>query len=153
MTLRLVNQPIGGLVLGNALIGLREGSEAALVVSILVAFLVKSNRRRELPKVWLGVGLATLVSVGVTLGLTLTEQALTFRAKETVGGLLSILAVGFVTWMIFWMRSNARAMSSEQRGKLESAIQVGPVAVVVMALLPARPSSTSRPRSSGWCRR
>jgi high-affinity iron transporter len=122
-------------VLGNALIGLREGLEASLVVSILVACLVKSNRRRELPKVWLGVGLATLVSVGVTLGLTLTEQALTFRAKETVGGLLSIVAVGFVTWMIFWMRNNARAMSSELRGKLESAIQVGPVAVVVMALL------------------
>jgi high-affinity iron transporter len=121
--------------LGNALIGLREGLEASLVVSILVAFLVRTDRRRELPKVWLGVGIAVLVSVGVTLGLTLAEQALTFEASETLGGTLSIIAVAFVTWMIFWMRNNARAMSSELQGKLETAIRMGPVAVVVMATL------------------
>jgi high-affinity iron transporter len=122
-------------VLGNALIGLREGLEASLVVSILVAFLVRTDRRRELPKVWLGVGIAVLVSVGVTLGLTLAEQALTFEASEALGGSLSIIAVGFVTWMIFWMRNNARAMSSDLQGKLETAIRMGPIAVVVMATL------------------
>ena len=122
-------------MLGNALIGLREGLEASLVVSILVAFLVRTDRRRELPKVWLGVGIAVLVSVGVTLGLTLAEQALTFEASETLGGSLSIIAVGFVTWMIFWMRNNARAMSSDLQGKLETAIRMGPIAVVVMATL------------------
>jgi high-affinity iron transporter len=122
-------------VLGNALIGLREGLEASLVVSILVAFLVRTDRRRELPKVWLGVGIAVLVSVGVTLGLTLAEQALTFEASETLGGSLSIIAVGFVTWMIFWMRNNARALSSDLQGKLETAIRMGPIAVVVMATL------------------
>jgi high-affinity iron transporter len=121
--------------LGNALIGLREGLEASLVVSILVAFLVRTDRRRELPKVWLGVGIAVLVSVGVTLGLTLAEQALTFEASETLGGSLSIIAVGFVTWMIFWMRNNARVLSSDLQGKLETAIRMGPIAVVVMATL------------------
>ena len=122
-------------MLGNALIGLREGLEASLVVSILVAFLVRTDRRRELPKVWAGVAFAILVSIGVTLGLTLAEQALTFEASETLGGSLSIVAVAFVTWMIFWMRSNARAMKSELEGKLEKAISMGPVAVVVMATL------------------
>ena len=122
-------------MLANALIGLREGLEASLVVSILVAFLVRTDRRAELPKVWLGVAVAVVVSVGVTLGLTLTQQALTFEAQEALGGALSIVAVAFVTWMIFWMRVNARTLSSELRGRLDDAIRLGPVAVVVMSAL------------------
>ena len=122
-------------MLGNALIGLREGLEAGLVVSILVAFLVRTDRRSELPKVWLGVGIAVAVSVGVTLALALAQQQLTFEAQETFGGSLSIIAVGFVTWMIFWMRRAARSISAELRGKLEGALAMGPAAVVVMATL------------------
>jgi high-affinity iron transporter len=122
-------------VLGNALIGLREGLEAGLVVSILVAFLVRTDRRSELPKVWLGVGIAIAVSIGVTLALALAQQQLTFEAQETFGGILSIIAVGFVTWMIFWMRRAGRSISAELRGKLEGALAMGPTAVVVMAAL------------------
>ena len=122
-------------MLGNALIGLREGLEASLVVSILVAFLVQTERRRELPRVWLGVAIAVTMSVGVTLALTLTEQALTFQAQEIFGGSLSIISVGFVTWMIFWMRGAARSISRELRGGLERAIAMGPIAVVVMSTL------------------
>ena len=122
-------------MLGNLLIGLREGLEAALVVSILVAFLVRTDRREALPKVWLGVGLAVAVSIGVTLVLTLTQQALTFEAQETFGGVLSIVAVGFVTWMIFWMKRAARSISAELRGRMEDALAMGSGAVVVMAAL------------------
>jgi high-affinity iron transporter len=122
-------------MLGNALIGLREGLEASLVVSILVAFLVRTDRRRELPKVWLGVGIAVLISVAVTLGLTLSQQALTFEAQETLGGTLSIIAVGFVTWMIFWMRRVGRTIAAELQGGLEKAIAMGSLAVVLMAAL------------------
>ena len=122
-------------MLGNFLIGLREGLEAALVVSILVAFLVRTDRRHVLPKVWLGVGIAVAISVGVTLVLALTQQALTFEAHEALGGSLSIIAVGFVTWMIFWMRRTARTISADLRGKLEDAIKMGSTAVVVMAAL------------------
>jgi high-affinity iron transporter len=122
-------------VLGNALIGLREGLEAALVVSILVAFLVRTGRRSALPKVWLGVGIAVAVSVGVTLVLALAQQQLTFEAQELFGGALSIVAVGFVTWMIFWMRRVARSISADLRGRLEDALEMGSTAVVVMAAL------------------
>jgi high-affinity iron transporter len=122
-------------VLGNFLIGLREGLEAALVVSILVAFLVRTDRRSVLPKVWLGVGIAVAVSAGVTIALALAQQQLTFRAQEALGGGLSILAVGFVTWMIFWMRGAARSISAELRGRMEDAIKLGSGAVVLMSAL------------------
>jgi high-affinity iron transporter len=122
-------------MLGNFLIGLREGLEAALVVSILVAFLVRTDRRHVLPKVWLGVGIAVAISAGVTVALALTQQALTFEAREALGGSLSIIAVGFVTWMIFWMRRTARTISADLRGRLEDAIKMGSTAVVLMAAL------------------
>ena len=122
-------------MLGNFLIGLREGLEAALVVSILVAFLVRTDRRSELPRVWLGVGIAVAVSAGVTIALALAQQQLTFEAQEAFGGGLSIIAVGFVTWMIFWMRRAARSISAELHGRMEEAIRLGPLAVVVMAAL------------------
>jgi high-affinity iron transporter len=122
-------------VVGNFLIGLREGLEAALVVSILVAFLVRTDRRSVLPKVWLGVGIAVAVSAGVTLALALAQQQLTFEAQEAFGGGLSIVAVGFVTWMIFWMRRAARSISAELQGRMEQAVAMGSTAVVVMAAL------------------
>ncbi|MFD5244738.1 iron uptake transporter permease EfeU [Amycolatopsis sp. NPDC058340] len=117
----------------SALIGLREGLEAALVVSILVAFLVKTERRHALRWVWLGVGVAVALSVGVGAILTYSTAQLTFEQQELLGGTLSIVAVGFVTAMIFWMRKASRTIAAELRGKLDEALDVGPVAVLVLS--------------------
>jgi high-affinity iron transporter len=126
---------VGAAVLANLLIGLREGLEAALVVSILVAFLVRTDRRDVLPRVWIGVAIAITISIAVTVVLGLAQQALTFTAQEALGGSLSIIAVGFVTWMIFWMRRVGRTIYRELEGRLESAVAMGATAVVVMAAL------------------
>ncbi|HEX6497817.1 MAG TPA: iron uptake transporter permease EfeU [Micromonosporaceae bacterium] len=123
-------------VLGNYLIGLREGLEATLVVSILVAFLVRSGRRERLAQVWAGVVAAVLLSVGFGALLTfVAEDLLSPAGHELFDAVTSVAAVAFVTWMIFWMRRTARRLSGDLRGKLADALSMGAFAVVGMAFL------------------
>jgi len=125
----------GNVFLPAYLTGLREGLEAALVVSILVGFLVKSDRRKQLPLVWSGVGLAVALSVGVVLALGYASEVLTGPGRELFEAITSVVAVVFVTWMIFWMRKAARSIAGHLRAKLSDAIQLGPIAVAVVAFL------------------
>lgn len=121
--------------LGNYLIGLREGLEASLVVVIVVAYLVKTGRRHLLPRVWTGVAVAVAISLGFGALLTYGPRDLTFQAKEALGGTLSIIAVGFVTWMVFWMARHARGLSGELRGKIDVAAEAGRTSLVLVSFL------------------
>jgi high-affinity iron transporter len=121
--------------LGNYLIGLREGLEASLVVVILIAYLVKTDRRHLLPRIWGGVGAAVLLSLAFGALLTFGPNDLTFEAKEALGGTLSIIAVGLVTWMVFWMARHARNLSGELRGKIDVAAEAGRFSLALVAFL------------------
>ncbi|MEO5609175.1 MAG: iron uptake transporter permease EfeU [Ornithinibacter sp.] len=123
------------MFVSNALIGLREGLEAALVVVILLAFLVKTNRRWAIPYVWLGVGTAVGLSIVLGAVLTFGTRQLSFEAQELIGGTASIIAVAFVTVMVFWMKSAARTISGELKGKLDKALDLGPLAVALVGFL------------------
>ncbi|MCX5407623.1 FTR1 family protein [Streptomyces sp. NBC_00335] len=119
----------------NYLIGLREGLEASLVVCILIAYLVKTGNKDRLGALWLGVGLAAALSLAFGAGLEFGTQELTFKAQEAIGGTLSIVAVGLVTWMVFWMKRTARHLKAELQGKLDAALAMGTGALVATAFL------------------
>lgn len=119
----------------NYLIGLREGLEASLVVGILIAYLVKTGRRDALRPIWTGIGIAVAIALAFGFLLEFGSQELTFEAQEALGGSLSVLAVGLVTWMVFWMRRTARHLKSELHGKLDAALRMGTGALVATAFL------------------
>jgi high-affinity iron transporter len=101
-------------MLPSFVIGLREGLEAALIVGIIAAFLV--TRGRGLRPMWLGVALAIALCASLAVIFTVVGSQLSFKARETAEGVLSLVAVAGVTYMIVWMRRHSR----ELKGQLET---------------------------------
>ncbi|MEU9450140.1 iron uptake transporter permease EfeU [Streptomyces sp. NPDC048277] len=117
------------------LIGLREGLEAGLIVSILVATLVRAGARNRLPQVWTGVLAAIALAMSFGAVLTFTAASLSATAQEAFGGTLSVIAVAFVTAMVFWMRRSARSLSGEIKEKVTGALAMGSGVLIVTSFL------------------
>jgi high-affinity iron transporter len=120
------------------LITLREGLEIALVLAIIVAYLHKTGRGDRLGSVWAGSAAAAVVSV--ITGFIFYQVVGEFEGKweQFIEGTLAFAAVGVLTWMIFWMRGNARGIKSELHGKIDAAIDgsgaaLGAIAFVAVA--------------------
>jgi high-affinity iron transporter len=123
----------------NLLIGLREGLEAGLVVTILLAAVKKipraDGRQASTAPVWLGVLGAVMLAGSFAAVLTYSTDILSSTGQEAAGGLLSVFAVGLVTWMIFWMRRTARTLSAQIRQEVARAAAIGAGALTVTAFL------------------
>ncbi|HEX3963769.1 MAG TPA: iron uptake transporter permease EfeU [Trebonia sp.] len=123
----------------NLLIGLREGLEAGLIVSILLAAVQKiprdDGKRASTAPIWLGVLGAVMLSGSFAAVLTYSTDVLSSTGQEAVGGLLSVLAVGLVTGMIFWMRRTARTLSAHLKEQVAQAAVIGTGALTITAFL------------------
>jgi high-affinity iron transporter len=117
------------------LIMLREGFEAALVVAIVYAYIVRIGRRDLTGAVWRGVLAAAALSVAAGVGIHVTVEGLDGRARLLAFAAVSLLAVCVLTWMIFWMRRQAwRIKGDLQRSVDEAVDRGGNVRLAVMAV-------------------
>jgi high-affinity iron transporter len=117
-------------------ITLREGVEASLIIGIIAAFLVKEGRRDAMRQMWMGIGIALLLCVGVAVLLEVIGQQLPQKQQEGLETVVSLIAVSAVTYMIVWMRRHARGIKAQLEGEAASALAAGStLALVAMAFL------------------
>ena len=115
---------------------LREGLEAALIVGIVAAYLVKIGRRDALPKIAVGVASAIGLSVAIGVAVTLTIEELPEIVQATAEAIAAIVAVAVLTWMLFWMRRQGRALKGELERDVDLAISDGrTLALVALAFV------------------
>jgi high-affinity iron transporter len=122
-------------VLATYLIGVREGIEAAIIVSILIGYVVKLGEKQLAPRILMGAGAAVLVAIALGFGLSGIESEVSDRTEITITGTTSLLAVVFVTWMIFWMAKQARAMSTNLRSQVDAALVKNSWSLATVAFL------------------
>ena len=107
-----------GSFTSGLLTGLREGVEAALIISILLAYLARTGNRQHFGRIWVGIGAALAVSLVAGIALFVTVGELQAPWEQVFEGLAMLLAASVVTWMLFWMRRQ----SGSVRGSLQSAV-------------------------------
>ena len=123
-------------MLPSYLLSLREGLEAALIIGIVLGALQKIRRTDLSPALWLG----TLSAVGVSLlaAILLTMLGLSFegRAEQIYEGITMFLAAAILTWMIFWMNSQAKNIRNElEEGVNKAAVSTGRRAIFWLAFV------------------
>ena len=120
-------------MLANFFIGLREGLEAALIVGILVAYVIKINQQQKIKTILSGVALAIAASVGLAFALNTAVETVPAGTSEIIAGSSSALAVVFVTWMIFWMKSQSREIAGTLRSQIETSLAKSDFALLAIA--------------------
>jgi len=114
-----------GFFTTGLLTGLREGVEAALIVSIILAYLAKTGNRRYFGMIWVGAGAAIVLSVVIGLVLFNTVGGFEEPAEQIFEGFLMIIAAAVVTWMLFWMRRTAANIKGELHAGVDRALANG----------------------------
>lgn len=112
------------------LITLREGLEVSLVLAILISYLVKTGRSGEVSAVWRGAGLAAAMCLIAGLAIHLAIGGLHGTANQITEGIIAVAAASVLTWMIFWMRTNARSLGNELRSKVDAATTATALAAI-----------------------
>jgi high-affinity iron transporter len=110
---------------GAAIVTLREGFEAALIVVIVLAFLKRTERSVDTRPVWIGVAAGVGVTAAAAAALLLVGAELEGRSEAIFEGVTMIVAAALLTWMIFWMRGRAGSLKGDLERQVGEALAAG----------------------------
>lgn len=111
---------------------LREGFEASLLVAIVLAYLAQTGRGKDARGVWYGVGAAAVLSLITAGALFATASGLSGEAGVLFKSGAMWLAVGFLTYMVLWMRRQSRTMAQGIRQNVDEAVGRGGMLALAM---------------------
>jgi high-affinity iron transporter len=117
------------------LVALREGIEAALIISILLAYLKQIQAQNRAYLIWWGTALAVAVSIVVGTVIFAIGAEFEGEAEQVFEGLVTLTAVGVLTWMIFWMRRQGARVRSELHERVDTALLTGGFALAALAFV------------------
>ena len=109
-------------MLASFVLSLREGLEAALIIGVLLGSLKKLGQVEGQRFIWFGTGLAVLASLVSGYVLNLLGASFEGRAEEIFEGITMLLAAGILTWMIFWMRTQAQNINQKLEDDVKGAV-------------------------------
>lgn len=105
---------------------LREGVEASMIVSILLAYLDRIGRREHFRDVLAGVGAALALAAGGGVAAYLTIRAYAGSRVQTIFETATYAVAAVVlTSMTLWMAGHARTISKELRARADAAVSRG----------------------------
>lgn len=116
----------------TAVIVFREALEASLIVGIILTVLVRLKARRYFPHVGLSTAAAIIASIFAGFWLHSLTSSLQVQYEAILAGTISLLACGVLTYMIFWMDQQARALKSEIETQVESALNQSEVIAILL---------------------
>lgn len=131
----LAGPSVPAQLFGSGLIGLREGLETGIVVMVLIAFLVKADRRDALKWVWAGVATAVAMVVIIFLVIHFGTSTVSTLGAELIAGVASLVAVVIVTSMLLWMSKASAHISADLKSGMSTALTRGRFAVYGLAFL------------------
>jgi high-affinity iron transporter len=86
---------------------------------------VRTGRGGQAGPVWVGTGLAVLLSVVVGVVIFTTVGSLEEPYEQIFEGTTLLVAAGVVTWMLFWMRRQAGGVKSELQAAVDRVVASG----------------------------
>src|SRR3954468_7212868 len=111
--------------MGAFVIVLREGFEATLLIGLILGVLNKTGQRQHTRAVWMGVAAAMVASVVIGAILFAAVGELDGKGEQLYEGTAMLLAACVVTWMVFWMRKQARTLGGHLRSQVSTALIAG----------------------------
>jgi high-affinity iron transporter len=114
-------------MLGQYLITFREVLEAALITSIVLAYMARTGKGDLGRYIWWGVTLAVAGSVATGLLVASVYGGLSESSEKLFEGAAALLAVVVLTSMILWMALKGGMMKDEVKEKVRKAVERGTV--------------------------